>query len=58
MKAINRAGNLKRITTHPNRKYRQDAAKAMVKRTPQQQLAHLDKCGYTAKRERAKLKEV
>ena len=55
MKAINRAGNLKRITTHPYRKLRQENAKRTIPRTPEEQLTLLDQGGYRAVKQRAKL---
>ena len=55
MQATNRAGNLKRMTTHPNKKRRQQVAKEYVAREPKAQLAHLNATGLTAVKERAKL---
>ena len=55
MQAINRAGNLKRITSHPRRKYRHDEANRMIPRHPKEQLAYLDSMGYVAIKERNKL---
>ena len=46
---------MKRITTHPNRKRRQEVAKEHVSLAPQAQLDHLDACGYVATKERRKL---
>mgnify|MGYP001562676065 CR=1 len=58
MQAINRAGNLKRITTHPNRTSRRLMALETQanKRSDVSRLAYLDFKGYEAKKERHKLR--
>lgn len=62
MKAINRAGNLKRICVHSRRKTRQVEAQARQvesnKLTPAQRLKWLDQQGYVATRERKRLSKA
>ena len=59
MKAINRAGNLKRICSHSRRSARQVEAQARQAEcatlTPVQRLRWLDQQGYVAVKERRRL---
>ena len=58
MKAINGAGLLKRITTRPNKRRRQEVAKKHVKRSHKEQLQYLTSNKYMAKKERERLAKL